>query len=71
MRDDILTTLAAAILCSGLSCAAADAAMQTASVHGASIQRVTNVCGSNGCAPVQTKRYTRPPKPGSVAAHHI
>jgi hypothetical protein len=33
--------------------------------------RVANVCGSAGCAPVQTKRYQRPPKPGSVAAHHI
>jgi hypothetical protein len=35
------------------------------------VRFIANVCGSAGCAPVQTKRYQRPPKPGSVAAHHI
>ena len=34
------------------------------------IQRVTNVCGSNGCVRVQTQRVHHQ-KPGSVAAKHI
>jgi hypothetical protein len=39
--------------------------------HTGTAHFIANVCGSAGCAPVQTKRYQRPPKPGSVAAHHI
>ena len=35
-----------------------------------SVERVANVCGRNGCVPVQTKRVVHQ-KPGSVAAKHI
>jgi hypothetical protein len=34
------------------------------------IERVTNVCGANGCVRVQTQRVQHQ-KPGSVAAKHI
>jgi hypothetical protein len=34
------------------------------------LQRVTNVCGANGCVRVQTQRIKHQ-KPGSVAAKHI
>lgn len=47
------------------------ASVSAAAAKAAKLELVVNVCGSAGCAPVQTKRYTRPPKPGSVAAHHI
>jgi hypothetical protein len=32
---------------------------------------VANVCGSAGCAPVQTKRIIHHQKPGNTAPHHI
>jgi hypothetical protein len=36
------------------------------------IEPVVNVCGTNGCAPVQTKRITRrQKKPGNNLPHHI
>jgi hypothetical protein len=34
------------------------------------IERVTNICGANGCVRVQTQRVQHQ-KPGSVAAKHI
>jgi hypothetical protein len=34
------------------------------------VERVTNICGSNGCVRVQTQRVQHH-KPGSVAAKHI
>jgi hypothetical protein len=34
------------------------------------IERVTNICGANGCVRVQTQRVQHH-KPGSVAAKHI
>jgi hypothetical protein len=38
--------------------------------NGPLVQRVTNVCGANGCVRVQTQRIQHH-KPGSAAAKHI
>lgn len=48
----------------------APAALGEAAAGLAPIRKMVNVCGSNGCVPVQTKRVHRQ-KPGSVPAHHI
>jgi hypothetical protein len=50
--------------------AAAPASAMPAAHAAAPVERVANVCGRNGCVPVQTKRVVHT-KPGSVAAKHI
>jgi hypothetical protein len=71
-----LATLAtASFLLTGSSAHQAEAAMLApASIphnsDAALIQRVVNVCGSNGCVRVETQRVVHH-KPGSVAAKHI
>jgi hypothetical protein len=42
----------------------------TSSSAASPIERVTNICGANGCVRVQTQRVQHH-KPGSVAAKHI
>jgi hypothetical protein len=39
-------------------------------VHAPLIRQAVNVCTSNGCAPVQTKRVRHRPRQGGTA-HHI
>jgi hypothetical protein len=76
MRGILLTGLAAAsFLLGGLSTRDAEAAMlaaPTMSLAGQApvVQRVTNVCGANGCVRVQTQRVQHQ-KPGSVPGKHI
>jgi hypothetical protein len=75
MRGILLAGLAAAsFLLGGLSTRAETAmlAAPTTSYTGkaAVVQRVTNVCGANGCVRVQTQRVQHQ-KPGSVPGKHI
>jgi hypothetical protein len=76
MRATLFLSLAvAAISSSGLIADAAAAATLTpASLisdrNAPLVQRVTNVCGANGCVRVQTQRVKHQ-KPGSVTAKHI
>ncbi len=78
MRGTLLTALAVAfILSNGVLGRDADAATigpasasHTASAFAAAIERVVNVCGSNGCVPVQTKRIIHRPKPGMIVGNH-
>jgi hypothetical protein len=75
MRGILLTGLAAAsFLLGGLSTRNAEAAMLAATMSHAGqapvVQRVTNVCGANGCVRVQTQRI-QGQKPGSVPGKHI
>ncbi len=46
------------------------AALHSDAARAAVIRKVVSVCGTNGCAPVQTKRIYHQ-KPGSIAAKHI
>ena len=78
MRDIVCTACVAAILAAGgVLIQRAEAftpptpsAFSAAAASGDRIRQVVNVCGSNGCAPVQTKRVQHQ-KPGAVAAKHI
>jgi len=78
MREFLLTALAATIiLASGALGHRAEAitlskpaAWDASGARAALVQQVVNVCGTNGCALVQTKRVQHT-KPGSVAAKHI
>jgi hypothetical protein len=72
MRGIFLICFAAGFLSTGLALRA-EATTLAASMHGEStalIERVTNICGANGCVRVQTQRIQHP-KPGSVAGKHI
>jgi hypothetical protein len=70
MPKNLFTALAAAIfLCCGMLGGQVNAMMPaTASAVGAArdgaalLQRATVICGSNGCATVQTKRVQHPKK---------
>lgn len=70
MRQVILAAIAAAAILSGGPVARSTEAMAPAA-YDALIWKVVNVCGTRGCAPVQTKRVIRRQKPGEVAKHHI
>ena len=77
MRTISLTTIAVAVLvydAAALRVADAGAIPAGLARHtglrAASVERVANVCGRNGCVPVQTKRVVHQ-KPGSVSAKHI
>jgi hypothetical protein len=78
MRTSILTALAiTCILLSGLLDSRADAmtltaslTLNTAGAQPAIVQQVVNLCTSNGCAPVQTKRV-RHYKAGGLTGQHI
>jgi hypothetical protein len=79
MRGTLLTALAVAFILSG-SVPARDvaaamigpgSAARAAPALAAVIERVANVCGANGCVPVQTKRIIHRQKPGTVAGNHI
>jgi hypothetical protein len=76
MREILLTAFAAAmVLAAGAAGSeaitfTARSALGATAVQAPLVQQVVNVCGSNGCAPVQTKRVQHQ-KPGSVAAKHI
>jgi hypothetical protein len=66
MRKTLLIAVATAAVLSGGSLKRANAmtfatpsALGFASTDIAVIQRVTVVCGNNGCSPVQTKRVQR------------
>ena len=66
MRRTLLVAIAAAAILSGGSLERADAmkfatpsALGFAGPDTAFVQRVTVVCGNNGCSPVQTKRVQR------------
>ena len=73
MRRILFDCLVASVLLGALACAA-EAAMLAASMPGGGdtrlVQRVTNVCGANGCVRVQTQRVQHQ-KPGSLAGKHI
>ena len=76
MRGILLAGLAAAsFLVGGPSARDAEAAMLAAPTMSDAgkapvIQRITNVCGANGCVRVQTQRVQHQ-KPGSVPGKHI
>lgn len=78
MRETLLTAFAAATILSGglfgdraeAMTLAAPVASHVAAARAALVQQAVNVCGANGCVPVQTKRV-RHQRPGSVAAQHI
>jgi len=73
MRGIFFTVVIAGALCAGMAAryaAAAPASAMPAAHAAAPVERVANVCGRNGCVPVQTKRVVHT-KPGSVAAKHI
>ena len=76
MRGILLSSLAVAgmVLSGMVSGDAAAATLAPASIvsDGSAplVQRVTNVCGANGCVRVQTQRVQHH-KPGSAAAKHI
>jgi hypothetical protein len=75
MRRTVLLSFAiASLLPSGPVVGAADAAGLTPALtsdHNTPLlQRITNVCGANGCVRVQTQRVKHQ-KPGSAAANHI
>ena len=78
MREILSTAFAATIVLStGMfghsaeaTTLAAPAALNAAIAPAALIRQAANLCGTNGCALVQTKRV-RHQKPGSVAAQHI
>jgi hypothetical protein len=62
MRAILLVALAtASILASAMAARQADAAMVLSGRAGsaAQVQPVTNVCGANGCARVQTQRVVK------------
>lgn len=80
MPKIMLVALAATLLLAGglrADCAVAMTLAPLAAYHAASgraapIERVTNICGSNGCVPVQTKRVQHPkprPKISPVLVH--
>ena len=73
MRAILLTALATVgALLSGMAVRQADAAMPfssqpstvAAQVH--KVQTIANVCGTNGCARVQTQRVVKQQKAGNV-----
>ncbi len=76
MSKTVLAALAAAAIFSGATLAtrvtamtpAAPSALGAASAPSALVERVTNVCGMNGCAPVQTKRVQKPRRKGVIPA---
>ncbi len=78
MRGILLTSVTvASILSGGVFGHGAEAmtltslsAARVAAADSARVQRIANVCGTNGCVRVQTQRV-RHQKPGSVAANHI
>lgn len=73
MRQVFLAAIAAAAILSGGSVARSTEAMAPAApaAYDALVWKVVNVCGTRGCALVQTKRVIRRQKPGEVAKHHI
>lgn len=78
MREILLTAFAAAIILASAApghraeaiTVAARSALGVTAVQAPTVEKVVNICGSNGCVPVQTKRVQHQ-KPGSVAAKHI
>ena len=70
MRAILLTALATVgALLSGMAERQADAAMPFSSQPGtvaAQVQTIANVCGTNGCARVQTQRVVKQQKAGNV-----
>jgi hypothetical protein len=78
MRTFLTTLAAASVLAAGLLGNRADAftlaapsTLSVAATRAAAVQQVVSVCGTNGCAPVQTKRV-RHYKPGGTApGQHI
>lgn len=69
MQKTLLAAFAAAAVLAGATPGTRAVAMMVAppplpalaSAPAASLERVTNVCGINGCAPVQIKRMHKPP----------
>jgi hypothetical protein len=75
MRETLLTAFAAATILSGgmlgnRAEAMTASTLTVAAAHVATVQLAVNVCGTNGCAKVQTHRIVHH-KPGAVAAKHI
>jgi len=70
MRAILLTAFATmGLLLSGAAVRQADAAMPIGappSTVAVFVQKVANVCGSNGCARVQTQRVVKHQKAGNV-----
>lgn len=71
MRETLLTAVAATIvLVSGAFAHRAEAVtlsgQDIAAARPAFVEQVANVCGANGCAPVQMKRVQNKKKPGGV-----
>jgi hypothetical protein len=79
MSKTLLAALAAVTLLSaGTVCTraaamtlAAPPALHAANAHETFVERVTNVCGMNGCVAVQTKRIIRPRRVGNLASMPI
>jgi hypothetical protein len=75
MREFLFTAVTAATVLSGAMLderaeAMTPAGMGAAAARAAIFQLAVNVCASNGCVPVQTKRIQHH-KPGTIAAKHI
>jgi hypothetical protein len=70
MRAILLTALATVgALSTGMAVRQADAAMPFSSqpsTVAAQVQTIANVCGTNGCARVQTQRVVKQQKAGNV-----
>jgi hypothetical protein len=77
MSKALLTSLSAAVLLSAVLGTRAVAmplavpAPGIANARAALVERVTNVCGINGCTPVYTKRIVRPKRTGTLIARPI
>ena len=75
MRAILLTALATVgALLSGMAVRQADAAMPYSSQPGtvaAQVQTIANMCGTNGCARVQTQRVVKQKKAGNVVPNRL
>ena len=76
MSKTLLAAVATASLLSigmlGTRAAAMPLALPSAaSARGTFVERVMNVCGMNGCVPVQTKRILRPRRVGNLVSAPI
>ncbi len=77
MREILLTAFAAALILSGgvlgqradAMTLLAPAAVGAAAARAALVQQVVSVCGSNGCAVIQTKKVVHH-KAANIAAKH-
>lgn len=67
MRKNVVAALSVAAVLSGATFATSAVAMPLApqpflrAANSSLLERVTNICGINGCAPIHVKRMRKPP----------